>query len=150
MVLWNFVDVFSMILRISTILTDFQNFQRFCAWFWSHSNSNLLPNTFIFVDFYGSEQFSGQNPWNFGAWGKVISERDQKRSERKKLPVFCKVLPGRLGLSVTWTFGAKCYLNTITSAPGVKIMVFPSRRNIFLINCFTNCLVDARKYETLW
>ena len=35
------------------------------------------------MDFDGSEQFSGQNPQNFGAWGKVLPERDQKRSGRE-------------------------------------------------------------------
>ena len=31
----------------------------------------------------GSEQFSDENPQNFGAWGKVSPERDQKRSGRE-------------------------------------------------------------------
>ena len=43
----------------------------------------MVPNAFIFVEFYGSEQFSDQNPQNFGVWGKVLPVRDQKRSERE-------------------------------------------------------------------
>ena len=41
------------------------------------------PNAFIFVDLDGSEQFSGENPQKFGAWSKVLPERDQKRSGRE-------------------------------------------------------------------
>ena len=43
----------------------------------------MVPNAFIFVEFYGSEQFSDQNPQNFGARGKVLPVRDQKRSGRE-------------------------------------------------------------------
>ena len=35
------------------------------------------------MEFYGSEQFSDQNPQNFSAWGKVLQVRDQKRSGRE-------------------------------------------------------------------
>ena len=35
------------------------------------------------MDLGGSEQFSDQNPQNFGAWGKVLPERDPKRSGRE-------------------------------------------------------------------
>ena len=38
---------------------------------------------FIVVDLYGSENISDQNPQNFGTWGKVLPERDQKRSGRE-------------------------------------------------------------------
>ena len=54
----------------------------------------MRSNAFIFVDFDGSEQFSGQNPQNFGDCGKVLPERDQKRSRRENHIIL---------QSVTWT-----------------------------------------------
>ena len=65
----------------STIFKDSYIFQRFCTRFWSLEESELLPKTFIFRGFrYGPEQFSDENPQNFGAWGEVLPERGQKRS----------------------------------------------------------------------
>ena len=48
----------------------------------------MVPNAFIFVVFYGSEQCSDENPQNFSAWGKVLSVRDQKRSGRENHLIF--------------------------------------------------------------
>ena len=35
------------------------------------------------MDLDGSDKFSDQNPKKFGAWSKVLPERDQKRSGRE-------------------------------------------------------------------
>ena len=43
--------------------------------------------------FYGSEQFSAQNPWIFDAWCKVLPGRDQKRSEHEN-PYFLQSVTG--------------------------------------------------------
>ena len=58
---------------ISRFSTHFEHrFERFqvAQCFQMHSFSCI---------FYGSEQFSGQNPWNFDAWCKVLPGRDQER-----------------------------------------------------------------------
>ena len=62
---------------------DFRRFRNFCTRFWPLPGGESVPHAFIFVDLDGSEQFSDENPQNFGAWGKVLPVRDQKRSERE-------------------------------------------------------------------
>ena len=62
---------------------DLHRFRNFCTRLWPLPRGELVPHASIFVEFYGSEQFSDQNPQNFGVWGKVVPVRDQKRSGRE-------------------------------------------------------------------
>ena len=76
------------------IFKDFHKFQYFCASFWTLPGGESLQMAFISWISYGSEQFSDENPWNFGAYYKALPWRDQNRSGREN-HAFLK--------SVTWT-----------------------------------------------
>ena len=60
------------------------------------------------MDFGGSEQFSYENPQNFGAWGEVLPERGQKRSGHENHGIL---------QSVTWPCSKPDFSRTFEGSP---------------------------------
>ena len=95
----------------------------------------MLSNAFIFVDFDGFEQFSGQNPLNFGDWGKVLLERDQRRSGRENHVIL---------QSVTWTCSKHDFSLIFV---GYSSMIFDDFRRFSRISTFLRMVLIATRKQ---
>ena len=77
--------------RFSQIFTNFDDFAHGSDCYQEANCYQMRSFSWIFDGF---EQFSNQNSSNFGDWGKVLPERDQKRCGRENHMIL---------QSVTWT-----------------------------------------------
>ena len=125
----------------------------------------MLPKAFIFVDLDGSEQFSDQNPQNFGTWGKVLPERDQKRSGRENHIIlesatetcskhdFSLIFVGyssRIFCDFDGFPQISQFLHTVLTASRRRIGSKGVHFRVFFIRFLRICHRDVRKMEKCW
>ena len=120
------------------LIEDFRRFRRFhyfCASFWTLPGSKSHTNTFILWIWYGSEQFSNENPWNFGACCKALPERGQKRSGREN---------HGFSESVTWTCSKRDFSSIFV---GYSSMIFDDFHGFSHISSFSRIVLHASRMQ---